>query len=655
MALPKITYELDRERMERDFPAYTTLIVDAGRKDVAKNIAFRKMVREKCREDIGFRRLVMELCSRDILFFAAVFGCVQEPRGRTVKTLPFIPYGFQERLIADINDCWGVRHVIIVKSRTMGATWVVCGIIDAHKFLFSTSEGILGSSDANMVDKTGSKNTIMAKLDFVLSKLPWWMLDGYRADSSECRQNFMFRHPKTESAYVGASTTEDIGRGGRGTVIELDEFAKWKVSESNSAHASIIHTSDCAIIFSTPRGAVGAFHDQWINEDSPALKIRLHWTDHPIYRRGMYRSNADGELELIDDEFWNAEGPVHRRWKNNKEFAFTKDNYPFVLDGKVRSPWYDEMCIKCGSAVRIAQELDCDFSGSDSPFFDADTVRRKESEHAKEPLMVCNPIVDFDAGRILGIKESNNGLLSLWELPDERNEFPSYVKYAIGVDVSAGTKGAQASNSVITIFDRFTRKQVAEYVSNSVKPHRLAEIASALGHMFNTAMINWENGIHGQTFLDRLVTELHYPNLYRGREREVEGGRKLKKYPGWWPRPTSKMAAFERMAASQADDGIILLSKKAYIEQRQFVWVDPQTVEHRRALSAESPSERKGSHGDRVSAVICAIKIFDDYPVTPPADPDKPVDRRSLAFRNGLRKTRKALKDSTLTPSGVPY
>lgn len=640
--------------MQRESPAYLSLIVDAGRKDYAANVAFRREVRERCRVDLEFRDLVMELCGRDPLFFAATFACVQEPRGRSVQTLPFIPYQFQERFILDLVACWGVRHHMTLKSRTMGWTWMVCGVVNTWKFLFSTSEGIMGSSDADMVDKTGSKNTIMAKLDFVLSKLPWWMLQGWAVDEKSCRQNMMFQHPATESAFIGASTTEDIGRGGRGTVIEMDEFAKWKAAESNSAYASIIHTSDCSIIGSTPRGAVGAFHDQWNNEDSPAMKVKLHWTDHPVYRRGMYQAHEDGTLELVDGVYWGQKGPVHERWKGNQLRKFTQETYPFVMDGKLRSPWYDEMCMKCGSAVRIAQELDCDFSGSDAPFFDELTLKRLEADLVREPLFVGNIILDPEAVVVTAMKPLPQGLLSLWLLPDKNNRFPDGRRYAIGVDVSAGTKGAQASNSAIVVFDRETGDQVAEFVSNAIKPGRLADYAAAIGKWFNEAMINWENGVHGATFLNALKDELHYPNLYRGRQRDIEGGSQLKRYVGWWPRPKSKMAAFEQFASAQANGDMKIVSSKIYAEQRQFVWADPQTVEHRRALVAESPSERKGSHGDRVSAVICAHLIMTHFPVSVAVETKEKAKRGSLAERNERRRSSRMDREMTMSPSGVP-
>lgn len=653
MKLPAPSYVADDARLAQDAPVYWELIVRAGRKEPRANILFRKLVRDRCRVDKGFRELVWELCRRDVLFFANTFCIVQEPRGRGgVKILPFITYDYQDRYILDVMACQGVRPTTTLKSRDMGVTWMWYGIIRVWWFLFSNASFICGSRKDELVDATENPDTMFAKFDAVLAALPWWFVPDYDPKDTRCKQVLHRFNPETGAVLTGASTAEDFARGGRRTGADIDEFAAWDVAKSHAAMASVRPATDCLNTFSTPQGDIGAFRDNWFNPNSPDLKIELKWEDHPRYRRGLYTSR-EGVLELLDDDFWDRGGVVVSRWIDNQLHEYTRETYPFILDDEVRSPWFDAKEAELGSPVRVAQELRRSFTGSDSPFFDHAVLLRVETKFAKAPVLVSNPELEPDSCRLVRFRPTPTGMFSLWIEPDEKGRAPADRLYAMGVDVSAGTRGAQASNSVISVFDRLSGDQVSEFASNAIKPGRLAEYANALGHWFNWAMIAWEAGTHGDTFMDRLFVELRYPNVYYMRQNESERGVKLKRSPGWWVRPKSKMAAFHEFAAAQSQERIKLRSVKALAEQRQFVWSGPESVEHRAALSAEQPSERKGSHGDRVSAAILAFKIMDEWPLVPTEKP-KVVRPWTLQWLMDQRAGEEA-DGRTLMPLGRPY
>ena len=81
------------------------------------------------------------------------------------------------------------------------------------------------------------------------------------------------------------------------------------------------------------------------------VKIIMDWKKHPERSKGLYKSE-DGKLEILD-----------------KEYEFP-GGYPFVMDGKIRSPYYDNECNRPGATPQsVAQELDRDYGGSDYQIF----------------------------------------------------------------------------------------------------------------------------------------------------------------------------------------------------------------------------------------------------------------------------------------------
>ena len=81
------------------------------------------------------------------------------------------------------------------------------------------------------------------------------------------------------------------------------------------------------------------------------IKIIMDWKKHPERSRGTYTSDKK-ELEILD-----------------KDYVFPA-GYDFVLDGKIRSPYYDSACKRPGATPQsVAQELDRDYGGSDYQIF----------------------------------------------------------------------------------------------------------------------------------------------------------------------------------------------------------------------------------------------------------------------------------------------
>ena len=76
-----------------------------------------------------------------------------------------------------------------------------------------------------------------------------------------------------------------------------------------------------------------------------------------------------------------------RRGEGRKRVQFP-DAYPFILDKKLRSPWYDNEYKRCASPSEVGQELDIDFLGSDYQFFDSGTIDKLILGYCRDPDLV---------------------------------------------------------------------------------------------------------------------------------------------------------------------------------------------------------------------------------------------------------------------------
>jgi hypothetical protein len=277
------------------------------------------------------------------------------------------------------------------------------------------------------------------------------------------------------------------------------------------------------------------------------VKIQMHWTEHPEYKRGLYRFDpATNAVEVLDKTF-----------NYPPDFEFVKSGAPSggPFPG-IRSPWYDRMCVEIGSTRGIAIELDIDPGGSVSQFFNAMTVKSLIGTYCRPPSWEGDVSFDPDSGKPEGLIEVPGGPLKLWlQLKDGK---PPPDKYGAGGDLSTGVG---ATNSCLCWSSGSTGEKVAEYASPSIPPERMALIAVAICWLFKDengqpALFGWEHHGPGLNFGKRVV-ELGYPNIfYREAHQSLAGG-KISTIPGWYP--------------SNEQKRILLDSYRAALDFRHFI------------------------------------------------------------------------------------
>ena len=413
-----------------------------------------------------------------------------------------------------------------------------------------------------------------------------------------------------------------MGRGDRRTFVLLDEFASFDVKAGYEALKATRDTTRTRWFNSTPKGSANAFYD--VIHKTAAKTVTLHWSRHPLKSRGLYTSK-DGELKLLDE--WSGFVEVRTPGEGARRVRFPND-YPFILDGKTRSPWYDNECARCVSPVEIGQELDIDFVGSDYTFFDASTLEAYKRLWCKPPVIVCNLEIDTISLRVKRTVPDAKGLLRLWEKPDEGRGWKRTRRFVMGVDVAAGTG---ASNSAVAIYDRATRDKVGEYTNPRILPADFAVLVFALATWFSGARIVPDrSGPTGEVFVKRLLAD-GYANLYyRRNERKV--GSPATDEPGVWLNPQQKSSCLEEYRAALGEPRILNRSERAIDECLRFIRKMDGTIEHSEAANTQDPSGARSAHGDIVIADALANLELNGEP-SPMPDVEPEVPQNCLAAR----------------------
>lgn len=183
-------------------------------------------------------------CQRDPAYFVAVWCHTYEYRPREIRNfpwyreemqgwLPFIPMPYQVSMLRWLDrrymDEGIAMNGAISKSRDMGATELVTkwGL---HGFIFRNPfHAKFVSRMGDLVDQVGNLDSMIERCASHLidqpqnMALPGWMIPtGFTRDLH--RKERLIVHPTQRNMISGEATTSRTGRGGRASVILLDEF-----------------------------------------------------------------------------------------------------------------------------------------------------------------------------------------------------------------------------------------------------------------------------------------------------------------------------------------------------------------------------------------------------------------------------------------------
>lgn len=389
-----------------------------------------------------------------------------------MPTLPFLLFDFQKTAVLKLCECIEAgQDVLIEKSRDMGVTWLVSGVLFWYWWREqSGNEFLLGSRKIDFVDKKGATDTLFEKIRYNLYRLyPKFMPKGFNKNKNDSVN--LLTNPANGNYFRGESNNANFGTSGRYKAIFADEFAKWEETDE-AAWTSMGDSSPCRIVVSTPFG-VGTKFAQL--KDSGAIEvITFHWSEHPVKGAGKYR----GDHPIIPEK---------------------KDVW--------LSEWYLTECErrKDNPSANIGQELDIDYLTSGSPFFVEEMMKIKELE---KNLREQNIGTKYDIIRTgdndIELVPNPTGRIVIRKEP----VLGSRYRYLISADVAEGLE--HGDNSAMYVYDRINREDVAWFVGK-VDTTIFALILAYFGFWYDEAYIGVENNNAGIAVLKKLV-EI-YPNL----------------------------------------------------------------------------------------------------------------------------------------------
>jgi len=568
-------------------------------KGLDENLRFREEMLTLAGEDESAAAGLRQMCSEDMLFYVNTFCWTYSPKDKsaTGSVVPFITYpDFQDEAMLGMADCiLKGRDFAVPKSRDMGASWMGLTVFEWFWHFKENQSFLLISRNEDYVDKSGNPKSLFWKVDFLHRNQPRWLLPEGRwlGQRDPNRRLLHLRNADNDSVIDGESTTGDAGRGDRRTAMFVDEHAAFEVNDGFRVLRATRDTTRCRGFNSTPQGANNAFYE--VVHNTNAQLIRLHWSKHPEKSLGLYKFEKEsGEIDLLDD--FNGMVEVRAKGEKDSEWVVYPDQYPFIRDGKLRSPWYDGECARCVSAMEIGQELDIDFLGSDYQFFDAEIVQILIKKYCRDPVFIGELEFDYDSCDPKRLVESPHGRLMLWI--DVRHRMPRDRRFAVGADVSAGTG---ASNSVSCVVDIGTGEKVGVWRHSHTRPNPFAKQTIALARFFNNALLNWDaSGATGSTFTRRVLASGYGHLYYRRYEKKV--GQKLTDEPGYYLNSQARTALFEDYREALGEHKYINYSNQGMKECLQFIRKPDGTIEHSESLYSQDPSGARTAHGDEVVA-----------------------------------------------------
>ena len=286
------------------------------------------------------------------------------------------------------------------------------------------------------------------------------------------------------------------------------------------------------------------------------------------------------------------------------------ENYEFVQDGKLRSPWYDKQASEPDMVAdprRLAQEYDLNYGGSTVKVYPPE-LRDRIAQFSRKPAMVGE--INYDSLGIIGQwMELPGGRVQLW-MPLGKGRPPAS-RYVVGVDISAGLGGSSSSNSAIVVLDVDSGEQVLQWVHSMTPPAELAQLCVSLCKWLDVGgsapLLVWENNGLGEVFTQEAAMNLRYSNCYRMKSVMKFSKKKTGK---WGYRKSNSTTVHELTKKYLASGSVTIRSQELLDELTQFEYSGDKVVHVGDALKEDGATGK--AHGDIVSALAMAVVGIDE-------------------------------------------
>lgn len=304
-------------------PLDTTMLeLPTGPADLQRRVAVELLARQSAED----RARLREKAREDPVWFIDYFGFTFDPRlPGEEATLPFLLYDYQRELVREmvVRIDQG-RDLLVEKSRDMGVTWVVLAVLSWFWLFRPGFQALLGSRKEDYVDNH-QMGSLFGNLAWFIDHLPGWLLPvGF--DLKRHRRWMKLVNPANGAAILGESSNPNYARGGRFSVIIMDEAAFWPDIEA--VWRSTSQSSPCRILVSTPNGRN---YFARLRFSGQIDVLTYHWSRHPHKDQQWFEAEkarlvdpvvVAQELEISYDR--SVHGLVYPEWEH-----VPKGHYPY--------------------------------------------------------------------------------------------------------------------------------------------------------------------------------------------------------------------------------------------------------------------------------------------------------------------------------------
>lgn len=469
-------------------------------------------------------------------------------------------------------------RIIILKARQLGFSTLVSGLFFQHCV---THKDV---SAAIVAHQAQASTNIFNKHKTFLDGLP----DEFQpmVKNSNAKE-ILFENPSlaiqerrarkgmNSRIRIFTAVSKDAARSATIQLLHISELAFWAYPEETftALMQTVPNTPNSVVIIeSTANGVGNFFHRQWQmaeRGESAYTPMFFPWYEEEGYRQKVPEDFfvTEEEQELKDRCSLDDEQLCWRRW-----------------------------CIRAncgGSGDQFRQEYPSApneaFLASGRPVFDVGSLEAARHQctkpEAEGRVMETDGKVVFQSGY--------NGYLKIWNYPDDGHQ------YVIGIDTSEGL--ANGDYSVMEVFDRTTRAQVAEWHGH-IDPDLLGIEAARLGRYYKLAWLIPEANNTGIATIKALRRQF-YPKIYRRRSTPDKTGDQPADRYGFWTGSGTKPLLISDFGTYIREEWKGFRSKDLLDECLSYVYDDQGHT-----------NAQIGCHDDRVIAAALAVFGMKEQP-----------------------------------------
>lgn len=271
---------------------YMIEVINAAKKPLGELL----MIRHKALERVmhGFKghkrtaliQAIMDRSKNDQLYWIDNWCYIFNPwltkwnhlvEGGFPAKLPFILFEKQRKYIKWKEDLYKRnKSGLVYKCREVGASWLNVANQTWHWFFEERFQGRFGSLKVTEVDDKNNPDSIFAKIRFIIYNTPRFMRPKAYWEQDNKYDNILKIFNPDNNALIAGEGGDNMGRGGRSSIFDCDEWAN--VEHDKMVDAALSNNCPCRFYTSTPKGMDNDFAAKYHSGKLPIFSFD-YWDD----------------------------------------------------------------------------------------------------------------------------------------------------------------------------------------------------------------------------------------------------------------------------------------------------------------------------------------------------------------------------------------